>query len=107
MANKESADKQKQSARQDPSEQEDKVSLQPNGQIDLDKIKNEFTEVDFHPLEPKPPDKYMYSVNYDNVRHTLNTYLRRPIKKAFASNSKKLVLTVDRRYDKTIDSLFP
>ena len=58
-------------------------------------------------MEPKPPDKYMYSVNYDNVRHTLNTYLRKPIKKAFASNSKKLVLTVDRRYDRTIDQLFP
>ena len=45
------------------------VSLQRNadGEIDLDKIKNEFHEVDFHPLEAKPPDKYMYSVYYDNV----------------------------------------
>ena len=35
--------------------------------LDLDKLKNEFHEVDFHPLEPKPPEKYMYSVYYENV----------------------------------------
>ena len=62
--------------------------------VELDSIKNEFREVDFHPLEAKPPDKYNYSVNFENVRHTLNSYLRRPIKKAFTSNTKKLVIMV-------------
>ena len=78
-------------------------SKQKKEEIDLDKIKNEFHEVDFHPMEPKPPEKYMYSVYYENVWHTLNTYLRRPVKKAFTSNSKKLVITVDKRYDRVID----
>ena len=45
-------------------------------------------------MEAKPPDKYNYSVNFENVRHTLNSYLRRPIKKAFTSNTKKLVIMV-------------
>lgn len=44
-----------------------KPALKKLGEIDLDALKNEFTEVDFHPLEPTPPDKYMYSVYYDNV----------------------------------------
>ena len=39
----------------------------PMDDIDLDKLKNEFHEVDFHPMESKPPDKYMYSVYFDNV----------------------------------------
>ena len=72
----------------------------------LDALKNEFEEVDFHPGEPTPADKYMYSVYYDNARHTLNTFLRRPIKKAFTSNSKKLVITVDKKMDWTLESAY-
>ena len=68
-------------------------------EIDLDTLKNEFKEVDFHPGESGPAEKYMYSVYYDNTRHTMNTFLRRPIKKAFTSNSKKLVITVDKKTD--------
>ena len=49
--------------------------------VDLDSIKNEFREVDFHPLEARPPEKFTYSANFENIRHTLNTYLKRPIKK--------------------------
>jgi len=49
----------------------------------------------------------MYSVYYDNARHTLNTFLRRPIKKAFTSNSKKLVITVDKKMDWTLESAYP
>ena len=44
--------------------------------IDLDAIKNEFREVDFHPDEPRPAEKYTYSAYFDNLRHTLNTFLR-------------------------------
>jgi hypothetical protein len=66
-------------------------------------MKNEFKEVDFHPGELAPPDKYMYSVYYDNLRHTMNTFLRRPIKKAFTSNSKKLVITVDKKNDWSLE----
>ena len=47
-----------------------------NDKIDLDALKNEFREVDFHPDEAKPPDKYTYSAYFDNLRHTLNTFLR-------------------------------
>lgn len=36
-------------------------------QIDFDKIKNEFLEVDFHPLEAKPPSQFMYSVYFENL----------------------------------------
>ena len=49
----------------------------------------------------------MYSVYYLHLRHTMNTYLRKPIKKAFTSNSKKLVITVTKANDKTIDSVYP
>ena len=36
-------------------------------EIDLDKLKNEFHDVDFHPTEPGPSDKYLYSANYENI----------------------------------------
>jgi hypothetical protein len=48
------------------SKKEAKNSI-PINDIDLDKLKNEFHEVDFHPMEAKPPDKYMYSVYFDNL----------------------------------------
>ena len=38
-----------------------------NDEIDLDKIKNEFRDVDFHPMQPEPPDKFMYAVHYENL----------------------------------------
>ena len=38
-----------------------------NHDIDLDKIKNEFRDVDFHPMQPEPPDKFMYAVHYENL----------------------------------------
>ena len=47
-----------------------------NDKIDLDALKNEFREVDFHPNEARPPDKYTYSAYFDHLRHTLNTFLR-------------------------------
>ena len=81
--------------------------MELTSKVDLDKIKNEFHEVDFHPLEAKPKEKYTYSVYYKHLKHTLNTYLRKPIKKSFTSNSKKLVITVTKANDKTIDSVYP
>lgn len=53
-----------------------------------------FEEIDFHPSEPKPPNMFMYSAYQEHLRHTLNTFLRRPIKRQFITNSKKCVLTV-------------
>ena len=67
--------------------------------VNLDSLKNEFREVDFHPLEARPPDKFTYSANFENIRHTLNTYLRRPIKKQFSSNIKKLIIQVQFQSD--------
>lgn len=61
------------------------VNQRKNEEIDLDKLKNEFRDVDFHPEQPEPPDKYMYAVHYENLWHTLNTYLKKPIKKPFGS----------------------
>ena len=58
-------------------------------------------------MEAKPSDKYMYSVYFDQVWHSLNTFLRRPIKKAFTSNSKKLVVLVAKNIDKTVESAYP
>ena len=40
-----------------------------------------FEEIDFHPDEPRPAGQFMYSAYFEHLRHTLNTYLRRPIKK--------------------------
>lgn len=48
----------------------------------------------------------MYSAYFENLRHTMNTYLRRPIKKQFVSNSKKCVLTVIRNQNLTIDECY-
>ena len=48
----------------------------------------------------------MYSAYFEHLRHTLNTYLKRPIKKQFASNSKKCVLTVVKNQNKTIDDCY-
>ena len=36
-------------------------------EIDLDTIRNEFREVDFHPLEANPPDRFTYSANFENL----------------------------------------
>ena len=63
-----------------------------------------FEEIDFHPDEAKPPNMYMYSAYFEHLRHTLNTYLRRPIKKQFISNTKKCVLTVHRNQNRTIEA---
>ena len=89
-----------------------KISSEDNSkpacEIDLDSIKNEFLEVDFHPLEAKPPDRYVYNVNFEHVRHTLNCYLRRPIKKQlFATNVKKLHIHVQFGQDATIEAAYP
>ena len=75
--------------------------------MDLDKLGNEFLEVDFHPNEPRPPDRFMYSAYSDNIRHTLNTYLRRPIKKPFTSNTKKTVLSIYRNEDPVLEMAYP
>lgn len=75
--------------------------------MDLDKLANEFNEVDFHPSEARPPDRYMYSAYFDNLRHTMNTYLRRPIKKPFVSNTKKIVLTINRAEDAVLEMAYP
>lgn len=65
-----------------------------------------FEEIDFHPDEPRPPNQFMYSAYFEHIRHTLNTYLRRPIKKQFITNSKKCVLTVVRNQNRTIDDCY-
>ena len=76
-------------------------------QVDLDKLANEFLEVDFHPNEARPPDRYMYSAYFDNLRHTMNTYLRRPIKKPFVSNTKKIVFQINRNEDPVLEMAYP
>lgn len=53
-----------------------------------------FEEIDFHPSETKPPPQFMYSAYQEHLRHTMNTYLKRPIKQKFITNSKKCVMTV-------------
>ena len=49
----------------------------------------------------------MYSCYFDHMRHTLNTYLKRPIKKPFTSNSKKVVLTISRYEDTVLEMVYP
>lgn len=49
----------------------------------------------------------MYSTYYDNLRHTLNTYLRRPIKKLFRSQTKKCVINVNKNTDNTVETAYP
>jgi hypothetical protein len=39
---------------------------------------------------------------FENVRHTLNILLKKPIKKPFATNSKKIVVQVNQN-DATLD----
>lgn len=37
----------------------------------------------------------------------MNTYLRKPIKKAFTTNLKKLVIQVQRHQDRVLDHAYP
>ena len=58
-------------------------------------------------MEAKPPERFMYNVFYENIWHTINTYLRQPVAKPFTSKSKRLVINVQRTQDKVIDSAYP
>jgi hypothetical protein len=50
--------------------------------------------MDFHPNELRPPPQFNYCLYFENLRHTLNILLKKPIKKLFATNSKKLITSV-------------
>jgi hypothetical protein len=79
---------------------------QENEQEEIEQRKNEFMEIDFHPYETRPAGQFMYSAYFEQLRHTMNSYLRRPIKKQFVTNSKKCVLTVVRGENRTIDEMY-
>ena len=53
---------------------------------------NDFSTQDFHPNEARPPPIFSYCVHFENIRHSLNIMLKKPIKKPFATNSKKIVI---------------
>jgi hypothetical protein len=46
----------------------------------------------------------MYSAYFEHLRHTLNTYLKRPIRDPFVTNTKKCVMTVVRNQNRTIEA---
>jgi len=71
-----------------------RFKAQEEGNEEPDKCGME--EIDFHPDEPRPPSQFMYSAYFENLRHTMNTFLRKPIKKQFITNSKKCVLLVEK-----------
>lgn len=96
-------------------EDNDKDDVEDHGQLDEQalanfraaeegKIIDAFQEIDFHPDEPRPPNQYMYSAYFEHLRHTLNTYLKRPIRDQFVTNTKKCVLTVVRNQNRTIEA---
>jgi hypothetical protein len=50
---------------------------------------------DFHPGEPDQKWLgYSYAVYLNNIRHSLNLLLRRPIKKKLTNNCAKLIIQV-------------
>lgn len=53
---------------------------------------NDFSLQDFHPGEPKPAAQFQYACYFENLRHSLNVLLKRPIKKPFAAQSKKIMI---------------
>ena len=103
----EEVNKQVRETEEQEAEVQKQIDMAEGKDVDLDKLKNEFMEVDFHPNEPRPPDRFMYSAYFDNIRHTLNTYLRRPIKKPFTSNTKKTVLSIYRNEDPVLEMAYP
>lgn len=48
---------------------------------------------DFHPNEEAQPN-FGYAVYLENLRHSLNIILKKPIKQLFAVNCSKLVIQV-------------
>jgi hypothetical protein len=58
-----------------------------------DEVKDEFEATDFHPGEDMPSN-FGFAVYLDNLRHSLNLILKRPIKKRFAVNCSKMIIQV-------------
>lgn len=52
-------------------------------------------ETDFHPDE-EPEKQFSYAVYSDNLRHTLNMMLKKPIKKQLSNNCYKFLINVQR-----------
>ena len=65
-----------------------------------------FEEIDFHPDEPRPPNTLVYSAYMEGLRHTMNTYLRRPIQNQFSTNTKKCIITVERNVVYNIEDCY-
>lgn len=71
----------------------EKISGQPTngGTTEID-----FSVIDFHPSEPRVPPQFNYCLYFENLRHSLNILLKKPIKKPFATNSKKIITQVNQ-----------
>lgn len=56
-------------------------------------VKDEFESTDFHPGEDQQLN-FGFAVYLDNLRHSLNLIIKRPVKKRFAVNCSKLIIQV-------------
>lgn len=64
----------------------------------------DFEVWDFHPNELEVPSSFTYSTHLENLRLSLNTYLKKPIKTPFSVNAKKAVVTINKNEHQTIDT---
>ena len=52
----------------------------PASQSEDDDRQDEFLAVDFHPDEPNPPSTQTFSTYLENLRNTLNVFLKKRLK---------------------------
>lgn len=57
----------------------------------------EYESTDFHADDPEHQNtSFGYAVYFKNIRHTLNTKLKIPIKKNFSTNCQKYIIQVTK-----------
>jgi len=59
--------------------------------MEYEEVKDEFESTDFHPGEDAQFN-FGYAVYLDNLRHSLNLVMKKPIKNRFAVNYSKIVV---------------
>lgn len=67
---------------------------------------DDLSKMDFHPDEPIPPGQFNFATYLENLRATVNIFLKRRLQEPILQNTRKLVLQANRGEQKTYDSEF-
>jgi hypothetical protein len=52
----------------------------------------EYVNWDFHPEESEPPTSFTYATYLESLRISVNTFIKRPLRFPFQTNSKKTII---------------